>query len=287
MITTPKVDAFFEPQTSTITYVVSDPSTGICAIIDPVLDFDPRSGRVSDHSVETVMDFVHEHRLEPRWILDTHIHADHLSGLDVARQRLGGLCGTGDQVGQVQDCFADFYHLGADFPRDGRQFDHLFADDEEFHVGSLEAKALHVPGHTPACTAYLIGDCLFVGDTMLMPDFGTARCDFPGGDAATLYRSIRRLLELPSATRLFVGHDYGPGGRAIAWETSVRDQRANNVHVHDGIGEAQFVQMRTARDASLDVPALMLAAIQVNIRAGRLPEPEDNAVRYLKIPLTL
>ncbi|MBR9970153.1 MBL fold metallo-hydrolase [Magnetospirillum sulfuroxidans] len=283
---TPDVTAFFDAATSSVSYVVTDPATGICAVIDPVLDYDSRSGHLSMASMDKIAAFIADNKLQPRWILDTHIHADHLSGLDSLRQRLGGMTGIGDQVIEVQGTFASYYNLGADIRCDGSQFDHLFADAEEFRVGGLAAQALHVPGHTPACTAYLIGDCLFVGDSLLMPDFGTARCDFPGGDAATLYHSIRRLLALPDQTRVFVGHDYGPGGRAIAWETTIADQRNGNIHVNETVSEEMFVELRTSRDMALELPALMLAAVQVNIRGGRLPTPDSNGVSYLKIPLT-
>ena len=284
--TPPHVTAFFDETTSSVSYVVADPVSGMCAIIDPVLDYDSRSGHLSTGSMDKIATFIADNKLEPRWILDTHIHADHLSGLDSLRQRLGGITGIGDQVTEVQATFAGYYNLGADLRCDGSQFDHLFADGEAFRVGGVAAQALHVPGHTPACTAYLIGDCLFVGDSLLMPDFGTARCDFPGGDAATLYHSVRRLLALPDQTRLFVGHDYGPAGRAIAWETTIAVQRSSNIHVNETIPEDMFVELRTSRDATLDLPALMLAAVQVNIRGGRLPPPDSNGVSYLKIPLT-
>lgn len=282
----PLVTGFFEPVTSSITYVVADPRTGACAVIDPVLDFDQRAGRVSTASADRVADFVLAQGYRCGWVLDTHVHADHMTALPHLQRRLGGKTGIGGHVTTVQAVFRDFYDLGGALPTDGRQFDHLFADGEEFHIGGITARALHSPGHTPACVAYLVGDALFCGDTLLMPDMGTARCDFPGGDAATLFRSVRRLLELPAATRVFVGHDYGPNGRAIAWETTVAAQREGNIHVRDGVAEGDFTAMRSARDATLDLPTLMLASIQVNIRAGRLPEPGGNGVSYLKIPLT-
>lgn len=282
----PDVAAFFDDATSTLTYVVTDPATRACAVIDPVLDYDARAGRITTAGADRVTAFVRENELRAAWVLDTHIHADHLSAATYLRESLGGRTGIGAKVGTVQAIFRDYYNLGGDFPVDGSQFDRLFGDGEDFPIGSLTARALHVPGHTPACAAYLIGDALFTGDTLLMPDFGTARCDFPGGDAATLFASVRRLLTLPPETRVFVGHDYGPGGRPIAWETTIAAQITDNVHVRDGISRDDFVAMRTRRDASLDLPNLMLPAVQINIRAGRLPPPEGNGASYLKIPLT-
>lgn len=282
----PDVTAFFDAATSSVSYVVADPVSGMCAVVDPVLDYDNRSSHLSTASMDKIATFIADNKLEPRWILDTHIHADHLSGLDSLCQRLGGMTGIGDQVAEVQETFASYYNLGMNIRCDGSQFDHLFADGEKFRVGGLAAQALHVPGHTPACTAYLIGNCLFVGDSLLMPDFGTARCDFPGGDAATLYHSIRRLLALPDQTRVFVGHDYAPGGRATAWETTIAAQRSDNIHVNEAVTEDMFVELRTGRDATLELPSLMLAAVQINIRGGRLPTPDSNGVSYLKIPLT-
>lgn len=280
------VTGVFDPATSTVTYVVADPATGDCAVIDPVLDFDPRSGRVSTHSADKVAAMVRERGLTPRWILDTHVHADHMTGLAYLRESLGGRTGIGAHVTDVQETFREFYSAEPGFRPDGSQFDHLFGDDEEFAVGSIPARVLHIPGHTPACVAYVVGDAVFTGDALLMPDFGTARCDFPGGDARMLYRSVRRLLDLPGDTRMFVGHDYGPGGRAIAWATTVAAQRAGNVHIRDGVSEDKFVALRAERDATLELPALMLASVQVNMRAGRLPPADANGVSYLKIPVT-
>lgn len=282
----PAVTGFFDAATSTVTYVVADPATAACAIIDSVLDYEPRAGRVTSSGADRIAAFVRERDLRVEWVLDTHIHADHLTASAVLREAVGGRTGIGSHVGEVQETFRDYYNFGPDFPVDGSQFDRLFADGDTFSVGAIPARVLHVPGHTPACVAYLIGDALFTGDTLLMPDFGTARCDFPGGDAATLYASVRRLLTLPAATRVFVGHDYGPGGRPVAWQTSVGAQRAGNVHMRDGVSEAGFVDMRTRRDATLDIPTLMLPAVQVNVRAGRLPPPEGNGACYLKIPVT-
>lgn len=282
----PVVTAFFDEATFTVSYVVRDPASKACAIIDSVLDFDPASGRTSERSAKAVVDFVRAEGLEVVWQLETHAHADHLSAAPYLQEALGGRLAIGANIVRVQETFGKLFNAGADFARDGRQFDHLFADGERFAIGGLEAIALHVPGHTPACMAYVIGDAVFVGDTLFMPDYGTARCDFPGGDAATLYRSIRRLLALPDATRVFLCHDYkGPGRERHVWETTIGAERRENVHIHDGVSEAQFVALREARDRTLDMPRLILPSVQVNMRGGHLPEPEDNGVRYLKIPL--
>lgn len=280
---TPDVTGFFETVTSSIAYVVGDPEARRCAVIDAVLDYDRRSGRTATRSADVLITHARERGWSVDWVLDTHVHADHMTALSYLKDRLGGRSGIGGSVGVVQRTFRDIY--GIDLACDGSQYDHLFADGEDFQVGTIPGRALHVPGHTPACTAYHIGDALFVGDTLLMPDFGTARCDFPGGDAAALYRSVRRLLGLPPETRLFVGHDYGPGGRPAAWQTTVAEQRRGNIHIRDAVPEDEFVRLRQARDATLELPELMLAAIQVNIRAGRLPEPDAAGRRWLKIPL--
>lgn len=276
---TASIQAFFDAATSTVTYVVHDGVT--CAVIDPVLDFDPKSGRTATASADHVVAYVRDHGLQTAWLLETHAHADHLSAAPYLRGQLGGRIGIGAHIHAVQKSFA---HVFGAPPRQAA-FDHLFAPDETFAIGTLTATALHVPGHTPADMAYRIGDAVFVGDTLFMPDVGTARCDFPGGSATTLYRSIRRLLDLPPATRLFMCHDYPPAGRGPGWETTVAEQRAANIHVRDGVTEEQFVAMRTARDATLAMPTLILPAIQVNLNAGELPEPEGNGVRYLKIPI--
>ncbi|MCR9247403.1 MAG: MBL fold metallo-hydrolase [bacterium] len=282
----PAVEAFFDGATNTITYVVSDPASKRAAIVDPVLDFDLASGRTSTKSADTVIAFVRERGLSIDWLLESHVHADHLSSAPYLEATLGGRTAIGEHVTTVQQTFGKLFHAEAEFRTDGSQFDHLFRDEEVFAIGDLEAKVLHTPGHTPACAAYVVGDCAFVGDTLFMPDFGSARCDFPGGDARQLYRSIRRLLALPASTRLFVGHDYkAPGRNDYAWETTVADQRAQNVHVKDGIDEEAFVKMRTERDATLGMPRLLLPAVQVNMRAGQLPPPEANGVRYLKLPI--
>lgn len=279
------VQAFHDDRTGTVSYVVHDTVTMHAAVIDPVLDFDFRSGRTSTVQADLILTCLRAQGLTLEWILETHAHADHLSAAGYLQDQAGGRIGIGERIRQVQATFKQLYNLGPDFLPDGTQFDHLFQDGEVFRIGQIEARALLVPGHTPADVAYLVEDRVFVGDTLFMPDVGTARADFPGGDAHTLYRSIRRLLALPPQTRMYVCHDYPPPGRGPAWETTVRQQRASNIHVHDGVDEGAFVQMRRARDAGLDVPTLLLPSIQVNIRAGRLPPAEDNGVRYLKIPL--
>ena len=281
---TPHIHAFFDPATATVTYVVYEGEGGACAIIDSVLDYDPKAGRTATTSADKVVAFVREHGLQCRWLLETHAHADHLSAAPYLQQQLGGNVAIGAAIQAVQRAFANIYHQEGS-AHDGSQFDQLFAPDQVFHIGALEVRALHVPGHTPADLAYQIGDAVFVGDTLFMPDVGSARCDFPGGSAALLYRSVQRLLSLPPATRLFMCHDYPPAGRAARWETTVAEQRASNIHLRDGVTEEQFVALRTGRDATLEMPTLILPAIQVNINAGKLPEPEENGVRYLKIPL--
>jgi len=273
------IQAFFDQATSTVSYVVYETDGSACALIDPVLDYDPKSGRTSTTSADAMIAFVRAKGLTVEWLLETHAHADHLSAAPYLATQLGGKTGIGASIRNVQKAFA------AVFPRQYGQFDHLFAPDEVFHIGALEARALHVPGHTPADIAFQVGDAVFVGDTLFMPDVGTARCDFPGGSAATMYRSVQRLLALPPATRLFMCHDYPPQGRSAAWETTVADQRASNIHIRAGVSESDFVGMRTTRDATLDMPTLILPAIQVNLNAGQLPAAEENGVRYLKIPI--
>lgn len=280
-----QVKAFFDPATWTVSYVVFDAPGGHCALVDSVLDYDPKSGRTRTTSADQLIAFVREQNLTVDWILETHAHADHLSAAPYLRKALGGRIAIGGKITQVQHVFKGVFHLEAEFATDGRQFDHLFQDGETFAIGQLQAQALSVPGHTPACMAYQVGDAVFVGDTLFMPDVGTARCDFPGGNAHTLYQSIRKLLSLPAETRLFMCHDYPPAGREVQWECTVADQRARNIHVHDGISEDDFVAMRTKRDATLAMPVLILPSVQVNIRAGELPPPEANGVSYLKIPL--
>lgn len=282
---TPQIQAFFDTATSTVTYVVYDTEGGECAVIDSVLDYDPKSGRTSTGSADMVIAFVREHRLRTAWLLETHAHADHLSGASYLQLELGGRIAIGAEIRTVQTAFSHVYNCKDGGARDGSRFDHLFAPDEQFRIGGLLARALHVPGHTPADMAYQVGDAVFVGDTLFMPDVGTARCDFPGGSASMLYKSVQRLLALPPETRLFMCHDYPPAEREARWEVTVAEQRAANIHIRAGISEQEFVDMRTARDATLQMPVLILPAIQVNISAGHLPEPEDNGVRYLKIPL--
>jgi glyoxylase-like metal-dependent hydrolase (beta-lactamase superfamily II) len=282
----PCVQAFFDEDTFTASYVVYDPKTKIAAIIDSVLDFDQPSGRTSTTSADAIVDYVRANALTVAWQLETHAHADHLSAAPYLRSLLGGALAIGCDIRTVQAVFGKIFNEGPDFARDGSQFDRLFIDGDDFAIGSINAIALHVPGHTPADMAYLIGDALFVGDTMFMPDYGSARADFPGGDARQLYRSIRRLMQLPDETRVFLCHDYKAPGRDIfAWETTMGTQRARNVHVHEGVTEDAFVAMRSARDATLGMPRLILPSIQVNMRAGRMPEPESNGTRYLKLPL--
>jgi glyoxylase-like metal-dependent hydrolase (beta-lactamase superfamily II) len=281
----PNIQAFFDPSTWTVTYVVYQEGRSECAIIDSVLDFDPKAGRTSTESADKVIAFVRAHEMRVEWILETHAHADHLSAAGYLKRNLGGRIAIGKNIRKVQGVFKKLFNLEPEFLLDGSQFDYLFEEDETFAIGGLTAKALHVPGHTPADMAYQIGKVVFVGDTLFMPDVGTARCDFPGGDAHELYHSIRKILDLPGDTRLFICHDYPPESRAPTWETTVRAQREGNIHVHDGVSEAQFVAMRRTRDATLAMPTLILPSVQVNIRAGELPPAEPNGVRYLKIPL--
>ena len=282
----PGVTAFFDEATFTVSYVVQEPQGKHCAIIDSVLDFDPKSGRTSKESADKVIAFVREHGLTVDWILETHAHADHLTAAPYLKSALGGRVGIGAHITDVQTTFKTVFNANGEFATDGSQFDRLFQDGDSFRIGAMTATVLHTPGHTPACITYLIGDAAFVGDTLFMPDFGTARCDFPGGDAATLYRSIRKILSLPPETRLFMCHDYkAPGRDRYAWETTVAEERASNIHVREGISEAEFVAMRSERDKTLDMPVLILPSVQVNMRAGDLPPPEDNGVRYLKLPV--
>lgn len=277
--------AFFDPETWTVTYVVSDNQTGHAAIIDPVLDYDFKSGRTSTTSADRVLAYLADKGLHVDWILETHAHADHLSGARYLKERVGGRIAIGENIRVVQSTFKAVFNLERSFLPDGSQFDHLFKEGETFKIGDVEATALLVPGHTPADMAYRVEDSVFVGDTLFMPDVGTARADFPGGDVHALYRSIHKLLALPLETRIFVCHDYPPASRTPQWQTTVGEQRAKNIHVHDGVTEEAFVAMRTARDATLGMPTLILPSIQVNVRAGDMPPAEDNGIRYLKIPL--
>lgn len=282
------IRSFFDEDTFTVTHVISDPATAKAAIIDSVLDFEPASGRTSFASADKVIDYIHSEGLEVEWLLETHAHADHLSAAPYLQEKLGGTLAIGRHILTVQEVFGKIFNEGTRFARDGSQFDRLFDDGDSFRVGNIEAIALHVPGHTPADMAYLIGDALFVGDTMFMPDYGSARADFPGGDARMLYRSVRRLLSFPDATRVFLCHDYkAPNRDEYVWETSVVAERAGNVHLHDGVSEDEFVAMRSQRDATLAMPKLILPSLQVNIRAGHLPEPDENGTAFLKLPLNV
>lgn len=282
----PVVKAFFDEATFTVSYVVHDPDTKHAAIIDSVLDYDPASGRTASSSADALVAYVEVEALSIDWLLETHAHADHLSAAPYLQDRLGGRIAIGRDIIMVQQAFGKLFNAGADFVRDGSDFDHLFDDGDVFQIGTVPAIALHVPGHTPADLAFVIGGVVFIGDTMFMPDYGTARTDFPGGDARQLYRSIQRILSLPDETPLYLCHDYKAPGRDIfVWQSSVKEQRRANVHIHDGVSEEEFVTMRTARDATLGVPRLILPSVQVNMRAGHLPAPEDNGMRYLKIPL--
>ena len=283
--TPPIVHGIFDKATWTVTYIVHSGVGTACAIIDSVLDYDPKSGRTTTTSADKVVDYVKAHQLQVAWILETHAHADHVSAAPYLKKLLGGKTAIGSHITQVQKVFKGIFNLEPTFKQDGSQFDQLLDSDEAFKVGDLTGKVLFVPGHTPACVAYQLGDAVFVGDTLFMPDVGTARCDFPGGDARALYASTRKILSLPPETRLFMCHDYPPTDRPIAFETTVAAQRAHNIHVHDGITEDQFVEMRTKRDATLEMPVLILPAVQINIRAGELPPQESNGVAYLKIPL--
>jgi glyoxylase-like metal-dependent hydrolase (beta-lactamase superfamily II) len=282
----PEVKSFFHAPSNTFSYVVWDRTTLEAAVFDAALDYDPAAGRIRHDGVEEIVAFVRAQRLAVAWVIDTHVHADHLSAAPYVRAKLGGKLAIGEHIRAVQETFGTVYNAGSGFARDGSQFDHLFRDGERYLLGGIEATAIHTPGHTPACMTHVIGDAAFVGDTLFMPDYGTARCDFPGGDAATLYASIQKIFALPDATRVFLCHDYkAPGRDEFLHETTIGAERAGNIHVRDGIAEADFVAMRTARDATLKMPQLILPAVQVNMRAGQLPPAEDNGVHYLKIPL--
>ena len=284
-----QIEGFFDPATWTISYLLLDTRTMNCAIIDSVLDYDPKSGRTRTHSADRLITRVRELDASLQWILETHVHADHLSAAPYLKAQLGGRVAIGAQITAVQKVFGKLFNAGDDFATDGSQFDCLLADNESFNIGALEVRALHTPGHTPACMSYVVSDgeasVAFVGDTLFMPDYGTARCDFPGGDARTLYRSIQRILSLPGETRLYICHDYLPGGREVKFVSSVAEERAENIHIHAGVDEDAFVAMRQARDATLEMPVLILPSVQVNMRAGQLPAPEVNGTRYIKIPI--
>ncbi|MEL7047923.1 MAG: MBL fold metallo-hydrolase [Pseudomonadota bacterium] len=282
----PNVTGFFDETTFTVSYVVTEPDGNHSAIIDPVLNFDPKSGRTQTSSADEMIAYVRKNNLTVDWLLETHAHADHLSAAPYIKQEIGGCIGIGAQITDVQEIFKDVFNIEREFQTDGTQFDHLFKDGEEFQICAMTVRSMHTPGHTPACMTYITGDVAFVGDTLFMPDSGTARADFPGGDARTLYQSIQKVLALPQETRLFLCHDYkAPGRDEYSWETTVAAECAGNVHVREGISEEEFVKMRTERDATLDMPTLIIPSIQVNIRAGELPPPEDNGVSYLKIPI--
>ncbi|MFC2952247.1 MBL fold metallo-hydrolase [Marinicaulis aureus] len=283
---TPVVKTFFDEATFTASHVVIDPSTKKCALIDSVLDYDPASGRTTTKSADEIIAYVKDNDLTVEWILETHVHADHLTAAPYLKEQLGGKTAIGDKIDVVQSTFAKVFNAENAFKRDGSQFDKLFADGESFNVGEIGAHVIHTPGHTPACSTIIIGDAGFVGDTLFMPDYGTARCDFPGGDAKTLFRSIQKIFALPPETRLFMCHDYkAPGRDEFIWETTVAEEREKNIHVHDGITEAGFVKMREARDRTLSMPRLILPSVQVNMRAGEMPPAEENGVSYLKIPV--
>lgn len=282
----PAVHAFFDEATNTITYVVQEPEGRACAVIDSVLDFDYASGRTDTRSADAVIAFITDRGLDLQWVLETHVHADHLSAAPYIQERLGGQIGIGERITVVQDTFGKVFNEGTRFRRDGSQFDQLFRDGDSFMIGQMRGDVMHTPGHTPACLTYVLGDAAFVGDTLFMPDFGTARCDFPGGSAETMFDSVQRILSLPDDTRIFVGHDYkAPGRDSYAWESTVGEQKARNVHVGAGKSREDFVALRTARDATLAMPRLIIPSLQVNMRAGHMPEPEENGTTYLKVPI--
>jgi glyoxylase-like metal-dependent hydrolase (beta-lactamase superfamily II) len=281
----PEIRAFFDHNSNTVSYVVTDPAMKKAAIIDSVLDFDYASGTISYNHADMIIDYVVSENIDVEWLIETHVHADHLSAAPYIQQKLGGKIGISERISEVQTVFGKVFNAGTEFERDGSQFDQLFADVDQYKVGELEAVAIATPGHTPACMVHLIGDAVFVGDTLFMPDGGTARADFPGGDARTLYQSIQKILALPDETRMFVCHDYAPNGREFLWETTVGTQRANNIHVGNNANEDSFVEMREKRDASLAMPRLIIPSIQVNMRAGHMPDAEENGATYLKVPI--
>ena len=281
----PDVTAFFDPATNTLSYVVKDPASKSCVVIDSVMDIDYAAGRISYGSADRIIDHIRSHDLAVEWLIETHVHADHLSAAPYIQGKLGGKIGIGEHIVTVQDVFGKIFNEGTQFQRDGSQFDRLFKDGDTYSIGTMTAAVMHTPGHTPACTTHVIGDAAFVGDTLFMPDGGTARADFPGGDARELYRSIKKVLALPAETRLFICHDYAPNGRDIRWETTIADERAHNIHVRDGISEDDFVALRQARDATLGAPKLIIPSLQINMRGGRLPEPDESGKRFVKVPL--
>jgi len=281
----PKVEAFFDPATNTISYVAVDPSSGCAAVIDSVLDFDYASGRISFESAQRIIGFIKRHNYALEWIIETHVHADHLSAAPYIQDQLGGKIGIGEHITTIQETFGKVFNEGTDFQRDGSQFDRLFADGDSYQLGDLTGIVMHTPGHTPACTVHLLSECAFVGDTLFMPDGGSARFDFPGGSAEQLYDSIQRILALPDETRLFMCHDYGPGGREIQWETSVRNEKADNIHVGNGKTKAEFVKFRKDRDNQLGMPKLIIPSLQTNMKAGHFPQPEGNGIAFFKVPI--
>ncbi|MEZ5870843.1 MAG: MBL fold metallo-hydrolase [Nitratireductor sp.] len=281
----PEVVAFFDAPTNTISYVLKDPNSNACAVIDSVMDIDYAAGRITYAGADKIIAYIEEHGLKCEWLIETHVHADHLSGAPYIQSKLGGKLGIGANITVVQDTFGKVFNEGTEFQRDGSQFDRLFVDGDSYQVGTMTVNVLHTPGHTPACMTHVAGDTAFVGDTLFMPDGGSARADFPGGDARTLYRSIQRVLSLPSETRMFMCHDYGPNGRDIQWETTVGEERAHNIHVRDGISEDEFVKMRETRDATLDMPKLIIPSLQVNMRAGKLPPKDKDGKVFLKVPV--
>lgn len=283
----PTVTPFFDKESSTFSYVVKDPNSSHCAVIDSVMEFDHASGHTSYTGANAIIEYVRSHELTLSWLIETHVHADHISAAPYIQQHLGGQIGIGAAITVVQETFGAVYNEGSDFARDGRQFDQLFADGDHYQVGEMVCQAMHTPGHTPACMTHIMGDAVFVGDTLFMPDGGTARADFPGGDAATLYDSIQKILSLPEASRLFMCHDYCPNGRELEYETTIAAQRAQNIHVREGVSKDAFVDMRTARDKTLGMPRLILPSLQVNMRAGHFPEPESNGRVYLKLPINV
>ncbi|HSK41875.1 MAG TPA: MBL fold metallo-hydrolase [Arenibaculum sp.] len=283
----PEVTAFFDEATNTVSYVVKDPNSTACAVVDSVMDIDYAAGRIAYQSADEIIEFVRRNGLTVEWLIETHVHADHLSAAPYIQGKLGGRLGIGEKITVVQDTFGKIFNEGTEFQRDGGQFDRLFKDGDTYRIGTMTAFAMHTPGHTPACMTHVVGDAAFVGDTLFMPDGGSARADFPGGDARTLYRSIRRVLSLPPGTRLFMCHDYAPGGREYRWETTVAEERAHNIHVGDGVSEDEFVAMRENRDRTLAMPKLIIPSIQVNMRAGRLPPADESGKRFLKVPINV
>ena len=282
----PNITAFFDQATNTISYIVCDPNGSACAVIDSVLDFDFASGRTDTRSADKLINFIKENKLDVQWLLESHVHADHLSAAPYIQMEVGGKIGIGSHITDVQETFGKIFNEGTEFQRDGSQFDKLFVEGDTFHIGQLRGDVLHTPGHTPACMTYVIGDAAFVGDTLFMPDFGTARCDFPGGSSENLFSSIQKILSLPDATRIFVGHDYkAPGREHYAWETSVGEQKTKNIHIKSGKSKEDFVKLRDERDAKLDMPQLIVPSLQINMRAGNMPEPDEQGDVFLKVPI--